>query len=103
MFLRDWRKSIIVSIFKKSDKERTGKYREVSLLYTAYKSLDPEEHMEERSKQIENNSGESRGMQERKSCNGEYFYRGVFDDEGKKRERWVARYMPFCEAENKVR
>lgn len=39
-------------------------------------------------------------MQERKSCNGEYFYRGVFDNEGKKRERWVARYMLFCEAEN---
>lgn len=46
LFLRDWRKSIIVSIFKKSDKERTEKYREA-----------------------------------------EYFYRGAFDDEEKKRER----------------
>ena len=33
----DWKRALMVSLYKKGDKERTGNYRGISLLGTAYK------------------------------------------------------------------
>jgi len=37
MIPKDWRKSIIVPLYKREDKEKVGNYRGISLLCTVYK------------------------------------------------------------------